>query len=208
MFAGIVQFALSKLTWEPFSPLIWWVNWVLIRLKWALLLKRTSPVKVALFTVAFAWLLKCNAPVCVALLLKVNRLCSVKFTLPIKSTNPDATRLAVLDNCTLPFTFVLGNELMIFSLVSFSDLHWVSPVQSERMQTKFSWFGVTPKVAEALLLIVQLPLIAETLRETTACPPLIWRFSAVNVRLIQSSSMMTSPRVEPSILAWFWFKWL
>ena len=206
--AGIVQFALSKLTVVLSAPLIWCEKWLFAKLNWAESDNVTFPINWAWFTVAFAWLTRLNEPVWVALWLNVNWLFCVKVTLPIKSTKPDATRLAVLDNCTLPLTFVLGNELMVFSLVNFSDLHWVSPVQSERMQTKFSWFGVIPKVAVVLLLNCQLPLISETLRETIAFPPWIWKFSALKVRLIQSSSMMTSPRVEPSILAWFWFKWL
>ena len=206
--AGIVQFALSKLTVVLSVPLIWCAKWLFAKLNWAESDNVTFPINRALFTVAFAWLTRFNEPVWVALWLNVNWLFCAKLTLPIKSTKPDATALAEFIRCTLPLTFVLGNESIVFCFVRFSDLHSVKPVQSERIHTKFSWFGVTPKVALALLLNCQLPLIAETLRETTACPFWIWKFSAVKVRLIQSSSMITSPRVEPSILAWFWFKWL
>ena len=131
-------------------------------------------------------------------------LCPCNATLPVTSASPSTDNLALSFRVKLPL--ILLRSMLAKTL---SDKVWlahlVNPVQSERAQMKFACLSVTPNVALALLLNCQSPFITETFLETTALPPLMMNFSALKVRLSQSSSITTSPCGRPINAGRFWW---
>ena len=181
--------------------------WVALLASWycAWFATETSPISVALSTRAVPLSLKRKAPVWVAPWIRLYWLFAVNSTFPTISARPWTDNVALSDTLKLPL--ILLRSMLEKTL---SDKVWlahlVNPVQSERAQMKFACLSVTPNVALALLLNCQSPFIAETFLETTALPPLIMYFSALKVRLSQSSSITTSPCGRPMSAGLF--KWL
>lgn len=109
-----------------FVLLIWCEKWLFVKLNWVEFDNVIFFINWVLFMVVFVWLIRFNELVWVVLWFNVNWFCLVKFMLLIKFMNFDVMRFVVLDNCMLLFIFVFGNELIVFLLVNFFDLYWVS----------------------------------------------------------------------------------